>query len=386
MTTIRLPQEWTWEELVKRLEAQLDLEASSRATGAIRRRRVIKGAGQLLRLVLAYVLSGLSFRGTTAWAEAGGHASLSDVALLKRMRRCGPWLRHLVSTLATLGCPEASVGDERRIVAVDATMICGPGDKQDYQLLHTVYDVTAQCFRSTELTDRHTAERLDVGEIESGEIRLGDRAYGRWRDLHTVVEAGADYIVRLSATALKLRTPAGEAVKRSVLCKQAETAGIQDVTLAIHASDGKAQMAARLIVLPLPEEKAAAARRLMRKNARKWGYTASQEALATAGCLMLITSLPRAAWSAQRILALYRRRWQVELAFKRLKSLIGLEDLRLHDSDLIGAWIHAILLVALLIDNERPSLHREAPDSPHWATHAVSRSRSGASSLCGASL
>ncbi|MFI5113485.1 MAG: IS4 family transposase, partial [Terriglobales bacterium] len=63
----------------------MDLEASSHATGAIRRRRVVKGAGQLLRLVL----SGLSFRGTSAWAEAGGHASLSDVTLLKRMRRCG---------------------------------------------------------------------------------------------------------------------------------------------------------------------------------------------------------------------------------------------------------------------------------------------------------
>jgi len=386
MTSIRLPQGWTWEELAAQLETQLDLEASSRATGAIRRRRAVSGAGQLLRLVLGYVLSGLSFRGTAAWAEAGGHASLSDVALLKRMRRCGPWLRHLVSTLATMGCPEASVGDERRIVAVDATAICGPGDKQDYHLLHTVYDVAAQCFRSTELTDRHTAERLDVGEIERGEIRLGDRAYGRWRDLRAVVEAGADYIVRLSANALKLRTPAGEVIKRSVLCKQAETAGVQDVTLAIHASEGKQQMAARLIVLPLPEEKAAAARRLMRKKARKSGYTASQQALATAGCLMLITSLPREAWSAQRILALYRRRWQVELAFKRLKSLIGLEDIRLHDSELIGAWIHAILLVALLIDNERPSLHREGPDSPHWAPHVVSRSHSGASSLCDTSL
>ena len=121
-----------------------------------------------------------------------------------------------------------------------------------------------------------------------------------------MVEAGADYVVRLSANALKLRTSTGETIKRSVLCKQAEAAGIQDVTLAIHASEGKAQMAARLIVLPLPEEKAAAARRLMRKKARKWGYTASQEALATAGCLMLITSLPREAWSAQRILGLYR--------------------------------------------------------------------------------
>ena len=386
MTAIRLPHAWTWEDVLRRLEAQLDLESSSRTTGAIRRKRVVTSGGQLLRLVLAYVLSGLSFRSTAAWAEAGEHASFSDVALLKRMRRCGPWLRYLVSTLMRLTSAEPSPDDERRIVAVDATMICVPGDKQNYYLLHTAYDVTAQCFQSTELTDRHTAERLDVGNIERDEIRLGDRAYGRWRDLWTVVEAGADYVVRLSATALKLCTVSGEPIRRAVWCKLAETAGVQDVTLAIHASKGAAQMLARLIVLPLSQEKAAAARRLMRKNACKWGYTPSRDALVTAGCLMLITSLPREAWPAERVLTLYRRRWQVELAFKRLKSLIGLEDLRVHDSELVAVWIHAILLVALLIDNERPSLHRERPVSPRWAPRVGSQFRSGDSSLCYASL
>ena len=395
MTVIRLPQAWTWEDVLRRLAAQLDLESSSRTTGAIRRKRVVTNGGQLLRLVLAYVLSGLSFRSTAAWAEAGAHASLSDVALLKRMRRCGPWLRYLVSTLMRLTSPAPSPDDERRIVAVDATMICVPGDKQNYYLLHTAYDVTAQCFQSTEITDRHTAERLDVGKIERDEIRLGDRAYARWRDLSTVIEAGADYVVRLSATALKLCTVSGEPISRAVWCKLAETAGVQDVTLAIHASKGAAQMLARLIVLPLSQEKAAAARRLMRKNACKWGYTPSQDALVTAGCLMLITSLPRGASyslppgltrGAERVLTLYRRRWQVELAFKRLKSLIGLEDLRVHDSELVAVWIHAILLVALLIDNERPSLHRERPVSPRWAPRVGSQFRSGDSSLCYASL
>lgn len=96
------------------------------------------------------------------------------------------------------------------------------------------------------------------------------------------------------------------------------------------------------------------------------GLSASDDALATAGCLMLVTSLPRDAWPALRLLDLYRRRWQVELAFKRLKSLIGLEALRLHDSELVGVWMHAVLLVALLIDHERPAHTSERPDSPRW--------------------
>jgi hypothetical protein len=369
MSPIRSALAWDWDAVVERLDECVDLEASSRSSGAIQRSRVIRSASQLLRLILAYVLGGLSFRGTAAWAESAGQASMSDVALLKRARRCGPWLREMVQTLAALQCPAAVAGDTRRIVAVDATMICSPGDSRDYAVLHTAYDVTAQCFLSTDLTDRHTAERLDLGVIRPDEIRLGDRAYARWDGLVAVVKGGADYLVRLSAKAgLTLRTLRGGQISRAGLCRQAEAMGVQDVDLMIHAEHrGQGEtMPARLIVLPLPPDKAQAARRLMRKNARKWGYQPSDDALATAGCLMLVTSLPREPWPAPRLLELYRRRWQVELAFKRLKSLIGLETLRVHDSELVGVWIHAVLLVALLIDHERPAHASEGPDSPHW--------------------
>lgn len=365
MTATDLPQGWTWEDVVARLGAHVDLEDSARASGAIRRTRVIKTGAQLLRLVLAYALSGLSLRATAAWAEAGGHASFSDVALLKRLRRCGPWLADLVGHLGAAAHPEASCMPEgRRIVAVDASAICSPGNRKDYRVLHTVYDVTAQRFLTTEVTDRHTAERLDVGGVAAGEIRLGDRGYARFRDLSAVAAAGADYVVRLSATALKL-TAEAKRLDRAALCRRAERDGIQDVPVTVQDGKSQAQFDARVILLALPPQKAEAARRAMRRNAQRWGYSPSEDALATAGCLMLITSLPAALWPAERILALYRRRWQVELAFKRLKSLIGLERLRVYDAALVSAWIHAILLVALLIDLERPS-HPEAPDSPPW--------------------
>lgn len=380
MAMTDLPRGWTWEGLLGRLEEHADLEESAREHGAIVRLRVIRTAAQLLRLVLAYALSGLSLRSTAAWAEACGEASLSDVALLKRLRRCGPWLASLVGKLAGAVNPEAACGfGTRRVVAVDATAICSPGGKDKrYRLMHSVYDVCAQRFRTTEVTDRKQAERLDVGTVEAGEIRLGDRAYGRYRDLAAVTAAGADYVVRLSATALKLTFADGAVLKRAHLCKTAEREGVQEVSVLVHDGSGGAPLTARLVILPLPPEKAEAARRLMRKKARHWGYTASEEALATAGCLMLITSLPAKEWSAGRVLDLYRLRWQAELAFKRLKSLLDLEKLRAFDDELVNAWIHAVLLVALIIDLERPSAIAEAPDSPR-SEHDDNQSRCGAS-------
>jgi hypothetical protein len=264
------------------------------------------------------------------------------------------------------------------VVAVDASAIASPGGRDKaYRLLHTVYprigvrgmDVVAQRFLVTQLSDRHQAEVLDLGGVEAGEIRLGDRVYGRYRDLAAVGAGGADYVVRLSARALKLESAAGAFLKRAELCRRAEAEGLQDLPVRIRGAKAAPLLAARLIVLPLPPEQAEAARRVMKKKARKWGYTPSQDALACAGCLMLITSLPSPAagapaWPAETVLALYRRRWQVELAFKRLKSLLRLEALRAFDPDLVSAWVHAVLLVALLIDLDRPSAQPEAPDSP----------------------
>ncbi len=329
--------------------------------------------------MLVYVLSGLSLRGTAAWAEASGEASLSDVALLKRLRGCGPWLAELCGRLNAAACPEVSCLEPgRRIVAVDATTICSPGGRhKPYRVLHTAYDVGAQRFLSTQVTDRRQAEKLDVGGVKAGEIRLGDRVYGRYRDLGAVSAVGADYVIRLSARALKLEDGQGAALRRAGLCRQAEVEGLQDVAITIRGGKGDPPLAARLIIFPLPPKQAAAARRRMRKNAREWGYAPSQAALDTAGCLMFVTSLAEQDWPAERVLELYRRRWQVELAFKRLKSLLDLERLRAFDPDLVSAWIHAVLLVALPIDLERPSAHPEAPDSPPSGLDGQGKSHSG---------
>ena len=47
---------------------------------------------------------------------------------------------------------------------------------------------------------------------------------------------------------------------------------------------------------------------------------------------------------------MYRGRWQIELVFKRLKSILGLGHLRKVDQQSAVAWIHGKLLVAFLIE------------------------------------
>src|SRR4026208_1754623 len=85
-----------WESLLAMLPGGFDLEKTLSECGALVRRRGIASAQALLRLILVYSLCGLSLRATAAWAQAQGVASVSDVALLKRLRKAGPWMGQLL--------------------------------------------------------------------------------------------------------------------------------------------------------------------------------------------------------------------------------------------------------------------------------------------------
>ncbi len=63
---------------------------------------------------------------------------------------------------------------------------------------------------------------------------------------------------------------------------------------------------------------------------------------------VLGTSLNSDTYPAERILELYRLRWQVELAFKRLKTIMQLGQLPKTDPESCRAWLYGKMLYALL--------------------------------------
>ena len=66
--------------------------------------------------------------------------------------------------------------------------------------------------------------------------------------------------------------------------------------------------------------------------------------------MILITSLAQADFPAQDVFTLYRLRWRIELAFKRLKSLIGLKGPPGTDTRSARPYILAHLLMILLLE------------------------------------
>ena len=103
-------EDWDW--AVEKLGGASVISTLALETRAFVRARRIGSAIDLLRLTLSYCLGHVGLRGTAAWAEAMGVASVSDVALLGRFRNTAQWLSRLVGGLVVRGCPEA---DERTL-------------------------------------------------------------------------------------------------------------------------------------------------------------------------------------------------------------------------------------------------------------------------------
>jgi IS4 transposase len=66
--------------------------------------------------------------------------------------------------------------------------------------------------------------------------------------------------------------------------------------------------------------------------------------------MIVVTSLSADTVSTREILDLYRLRWRIELAFKRLKSLIGLDGPPGKDPRSAKAWVLAHLVMSLLLE------------------------------------
>ena len=357
-----------WPEVSAHFPAGFDLEATARLRGAFTRAREIKNAETLLRLALAYGGLGMSLRETCAWADAGGIVSLSDPSLLDRLCKAAPWLGDIVVALiAEQAKMPAGRWAGYRLRALDGTSICEPGADRTTWRLHVGYDLATGQVDQLELTDLHGAENLQRLTYRPGEIVLGDRGYARPRDLRPVIDAGADFIVRTGWNSLRLLQPNGEPFDLfAALAAQVEQEG--EVQVRIHEGTTgvppSQPLTLRLIIRRKDPKQAELEQKRLLKDAKKRGKQPDPRSLEAAKYILLLTSLPAAAFPPADILTLYRFRWQIELAFKRFKSLAGLDMLPAKKPELARAWIYARLIVAIIAEQIAGQVPDFSPSGP----------------------
>lgn len=341
-----------------RISSVVDLEATAREFGALRRARKLRCAEDLLHLALLHGPAGLSLKATAlAACEAGLAEQLSDKAVQGRLQLMGDWLEHILQRLVAQLAP-AAVG---RLSLVDGTVVSAPGAKGAQWRVHARYDPALGRFTDFRLTSVHTAEAVAQTRIGPGRTMVLDRGYGRVRNVADVLAAGSDVITRLGWRAMALLDASGQRIDLLSLLP----VGLEACEHEVHLAGIGRPL--RLVLQRLPPERAVAQRKRTTRRAGKRGQALDPRTLAAAEYLILLTSLPTADASVDRVIALYRARWQVELGFKRLKSLGGLDKLAASDPRSARTWLLAHLIAAVLTED---LASRIAGFSPSGERHA----------------
>lgn len=179
---------------------------------------------------------------------------------------------------------------------------------------------------------------------------LADRAYSRRSGVAVILNTGADVVVRLLPSSFPLLQPNGRPLDLpTVLAKRLPQAG-KILDLPVQFEHEGAKFSLRLCVVRKSAAAAAAARRQARYERERKGGKVREKTLELAAYLCVLTSLPEKIISGREVLELYRCRWQIELAFKRLKSLLEVGHLPKKDPQSCRSWMQAKVLIALLTD------------------------------------
>jgi hypothetical protein len=328
-------------EVVPRLPAALDAQAQ--LLRAFLRVRGIQTPSDLLRALLALVLSGCSLRGLGAWATLIDLASLSDVAWGNRLEAASPWLLWLSGTLlaasvATAPLPLATP----RIRLVDTTRFRAVGGTGDDQRLHLAYDFVAGRMDAVSITDRHTAESLAWLTLTPHEIIVADAGYGYRRNIALLHAAQADGVLRVYLPTFPLETDDGVPFDAVAWLRQQQAAVVEWQGYCRYQ---RQRYRVRLVASKLPPEQRSAAERRSRTRASRKQRRVSAQRLLLAGWQVLITTLHDGErWPAAEVLRLYRARWQIELVFKRIKTLIATQVIPYRRAARVEAAVRALVV------------------------------------------
>jgi hypothetical protein len=330
-------------------------EAASKETGAMRRMgRVIREAPDLMWLMLTHLSQGQSLANMSILAKASGLGSLSDVAIMKRLSHCGNWFKWILSRLTP-----SSVADylkpkgleNYRVLAVDGSdMISGVSRFSKSWRLHFALEVFTLTSHEIKLTDEQTGETLTNFTMTQGDVFLADRAYGSKKGIAHCLAHGADFILRLRSGAFSMFLDNGEKADLPKLLVAAKTDEAVEFPVFVDLSEyGLGLREMRICALKKSEEDIEKAqRRIDRKDSKRQKET-SEEAKRFNEYIMLITSLPGEV-RADEVLSAYRYRWQIELYFKRLKSLLGMGEIPKKRSESMEAWLNGKMVLAILFE------------------------------------
>jgi hypothetical protein len=329
-------------------------QQKAKELGALQRLRRFSDVENLLRALLIHLVEGCSGRETAVRVQEFGIAQISDVAFLKRLAKADLWLRWMAVGVMSGWLKEVpDTPDTRslRVRLIDATHVQEPGSKAPSWRIHYAVELPSLLCDEIMVTDREVGESFKNFTVRPGDLLLGDRGYAHARGIASVLEQGGHVLVRTSLKLLALRREDGTRFPTLSYLRTLRDGEIGDWDVWIVHEDKliKGRLCAMRKSLAARQK---ARRRVLRQRNKIYGKKGQlrPETLEAADYIFVFTTLDPI-FTASQILEIFRARWQVELAFKRLKSILKVGHLHNKNSDTARAWLHGKILVAFLTES-----------------------------------
>lgn len=311
------------------------LEKKLRRSNLIKRKRVIKDYRILIQAIFLFITQELSFQRLSDIMAVKYQIVISDTAWRKQILKIAPDFFE-----ATKQCLDESIGNHRKqnYYALDATNLSIQGNKENYFRIHTQYAIDTCYVKYALITDNHTAESMTHFPIEEGSIYFADRAYGKAKQFEYILNNHADFIVRLSPFHIKLF--------KDYECKEKldlyeNTAG-KKFSLKCFFKSKEKVYPIRIIGIKKPLEKQKSSEKKVKRKAQKNQYKVSEKSIEFSKWFIVATSL-NVTVTDDEIVEAYRNRWQIELFFKRMKTLLNLRSIRrsslLYSKSMVFLWL-----------------------------------------------
>src|SRR5208337_4465320 len=181
-------------------------------TEALKGLRQDKSEENYIRTLLLHLGCGFSMRETVVRAKQAKLAELSDVALLKRLRKSKDWLYKLCCALfEERGIPsELAVPHTLRLM--DATVVKEPGKTGSLWRIHYSLQwpsLACDYFKITATEGNGTGESLQQFPLNRHDYVLADRGFCKATGIHFAVRKQAYIIVRLNQDSIRLQEESG---------------------------------------------------------------------------------------------------------------------------------------------------------------------------------
>lgn len=318
-------------------------------TKAMSRRIGIQDENALLTLCLYYSYD-KSLIDTQNYALTAFSIKISDVGFMKRFRNCDEWIKWIIKNIVTEKITMYDIPEKlksKNVIAIDGSNITSKGAVKEKMRLHYAINLFSMTTDQFKITPESTGESLKNFTLHQNDLVIADRAYATITGIEYCRNAGADYILRIRNKAFNLYDKDGNQVVLSELLKNVGNTCC-DFHVYYRNSDNELK-AIRFCASQKTEEEKAFEQKMLSQKESKKQIKISKETKFSHNYFFVVTSFDES-FSAEEILALYRLRWQVEMVFKRLKSVLDLGSMPTKTEASSKVWLNCKMLIALIIE------------------------------------